>query len=127
MVWSLSRFKKDGLGNAWASSDLPHFLRFVGILPYKEGCITSISRPTSFQPSKTEETFFSKVTFLRIAKQDGIEGSGQKYVKATDSAFKTCVSSLKSYQDYHYSSNSVYHNNVNPFLHLAAKFFLANP
>ena len=60
LVWSLSRFKKDGLGNAWASSDLPHFLRFVGILPYKEGCITPTSRPTSFRPSKTEETFFPK-------------------------------------------------------------------
>ena len=31
---------------------------------------------------------------------------------ATDSAFETCVSSLKSYQDYHYSSNSVYNNSV---------------
>ena len=30
MSWALSRFKKDGLGNAWVGS-LPSFLRFVGV------------------------------------------------------------------------------------------------
>jgi hypothetical protein len=67
LMWSLSRFKKDGLGNSWSQWDhLPYFLHFVGVLQYKKELFTTTSMPTTFRESKLETAFFSDVPISEI-------------------------------------------------------------
>lgn len=59
LSWALSRFKKDGLGNAWFSS-LQSFVRFVGVTRVAPMNSKATSLCTNSR-SSLEETFLSDV------------------------------------------------------------------
>ena len=104
MSWALSRFKKDGLGNAWVGS-LPSFLRFVGVTRVDP---TNL-RITSFftnRRSSLEHAFFSDVTFYDIIDPTVIPTT--HYMQCSHALYTQCVNTFKTTQDYQRSSNSTY-------------------
>ena len=104
LSWALSRFKKDGLGNAWVGS-LPSFLRFVGVTRVDP---TNL-RITSFSThrrSSLEDAFFSDVTFYDIIDPTVIPTT--HYMQCSHALYTQCVNTFKTTQDYQMSSNSTY-------------------
>ena len=104
LSWALSRFKKDGLGNAWVGS-LPSFLRFVGVTRVDRTTL----RITSFSThrrSSLEGAFFSDVTFYDIIDPTVIPSTN--YMQCSDSLYTQCLNTFKTTQDYQMSSNSTY-------------------
>jgi hypothetical protein len=87
LMWALSRFKKDGLGNSWAQLDqlpyrLPYFMRFIGVLECKTDSFTRTIIPTSSKPSKIETYFFSEVQFFAVLNQEALSRDlPQKYLR----------------------------------------------
>jgi hypothetical protein len=66
LTWSISRFKKDGLGNASNQFDLPDFLKFVGVLKCSHSAKARIAIPCHFRQSSIEQQFFSNVLFYEL-------------------------------------------------------------
>jgi hypothetical protein len=45
MTWAITRFKKDGICNAWAGKTLPDFLHFVGVFKCDQSEVSEIDIP----------------------------------------------------------------------------------
>jgi hypothetical protein len=106
MTWAITRFKKDGICNAWAGKTLPDFLHFVGVFKCDQSEVSEIDIPVYSRSSKIEKDYFSIVSFYALLDTD--LQSSVLYLKCRQEDFTLCMSTLQDVQDYHMSSNSIY-------------------
>ena len=104
-TWGISRFKKDGLGNACAYQASPDFLQYVGLTKVCSSNLKRISLPSK-RSSTIENAFFSNVHFYQVLDPTLLPRTS--YVRCSNKIYSKIVQQFKEYQDYHFSSNSVY-------------------
>lgn len=107
LAWSLTRFKRDGLGNAWHGTELPLWMRYVGLIYFEEEHLTKIPLPYSHRKSQLEHHYFSSVDFY-LLNSSSTTGSSSQYIMADQEVFDSCLNTLHPFQDYQMSSTSLY-------------------
>ena len=106
LTWGISRFKRDGLSNAWGDEVYPEFLKYVFVITTKQGEASQISMPTPSRSSIIELSFFSETKFWQLP--EGSIPLTTTYRICCGDTFKSCIQTMKSVQDYQTSSNSIY-------------------
>ena len=110
LAWGLSRFKKEGLSNAWGPENYPDFMHYVGTAQVLLENVTKIEMPSCGKISSKEKKYFSDVTFFEPVDMDSIVSTG--YVRGKDCLFNECINTMKSFQDFMSSSGSIYEANA---------------
>lgn len=80
LTWSVTRFKKDGICNAWIGQTLPDFLRFVGVIQCAPTDLCPIPMPTNHRVSKVEAHYFAPVSSFLLSETMAIQQSAIPYV-----------------------------------------------
>jgi hypothetical protein len=102
LTWAISRFKRDGICNAWAGHELPPWLRHVGVIYCRSEDLTPCPMPYLQRFSKLESEYFSEVKFFQCAPGFSLDYKSQ-YIKADDAVFSSCIATLHAFQDYQMS------------------------
>jgi hypothetical protein len=107
LTWSITRLKRDGIGNTWSGFELPEWSRYVGLVYVSRHEVEKISMPYLHRLSQLEAEYFSGVEFFQVTHPFSMRSSSQ-YIKADEAVFVSCLSTLNEFQDYQLSSNSLY-------------------